>query len=287
MSMDRRVFLAGASAALALPTGLRAQAAPQSVREDQRFIESGRLSVLTDPWGSFDATYFGPNWREPLFLRTVGANGLYFDPVRQFLSAAQTGALAFEQVGAGWALSRFEVAGFAVELLQMVQDAPRGNYSELIQRYALLNLSGTRRPFNVVKYVDAWLWPSDDAGSVNYGLARQGGRELFAYSGLFKAAQPHIGLMLQGAGTPNGYAVADDQWAASNLPQDIPRARGLPANRLDRVHGDADGDGRTDPGQFMLTTGLALQRQFQMERNGWRQQLTVRVRFGNGTRGLL
>ncbi len=289
MTLDRRVFLASASLALpgVLPGAALAAApvAPQVIRADQRWIESGRLSVITDPWGRVASViYLGPYWREPHYLNPVGSTGLYFGPARQFLSAKNTGPLAFDQAGASWTASHFEVAGFALELLQMVQDAPDGNYSELIQRYTLSNISGTRKPFSLVQYVDAWMWPSDDTGSVNIGVAEGGGTTLFAYSNLFKRKQPHVGLMLQGAGTPSGYAIAEDNWGTSNLPQDIPSAKGLPADRLNRVHGDADGDGRTDAGQYMLSAGLALQRELSMTRGGFRQQLTVRIRFGNGSR---
>ena len=292
MTLDRRGFLASASLVVpglpgVLPAGVQAAApvAPQVIGADQRWIESGRLGVITNPWGHVAGVgYFGPHWREPRYLNPLGSTGLYFEPARQFLTIAATGPLAFDQAGASWTASHFEVAGFALELLQMVQDAPDGNYSELIQRYTLSNISGTRKPFKLVQYVDAWMWPSDDAGSVNIGVAEGGGTALFAYSDLFKHSKPHIGLMLQGAGTPSGYAIAEDNWAASNLPQDIPSAKGLPADRLNRVHGDADGDGRTDAGQYMLSAGLALQREFSMARGGFRQQLTVRIRFGNGNR---
>jgi hypothetical protein len=217
------------------------------------------LTVTVDAYGSYgsattaDDAYFDPAGPAIGSSGTTFESGLYFEPLRNFLTESAFGAnlnpISFTSTSPTQAVSQFTVAGFAVTLTQTVSAiTPAG--SVLTQTYAFTNNNASTQNFKVARHVDGDL--GFVAGLDDFAGVTGDGRFVFEFDTgnlpTTTATTPYIGISSSG-GTPVGYTVQPYRYTTS-----IIQGNGIPAADLNVVSGDADLNRITDTGYDVTIT---------------------------------
>jgi hypothetical protein len=217
----------------------------------------GDLSVTVTPYGTFGHSSSGGTASfDPIGPKPRGdsvyESAVYFSPIGGFFHSGDIDGPAlpdtvdFTSTSSTRAVSEFDVSGFHVELTQEVTSIENG--SSLIQKYRIINNTGSQQSFYLMRHVDGDLLFDDTLQDM--GGARENGNLLYEFDSGDNPDEPttFFGIRSQG-GNSIGYRIASYPFKDDLVAE----GRAVLNNNVD---GDGNGDGLTDsPYDVTLTQG--------------------------------
>jgi hypothetical protein len=243
----------------------------------------GGISVRVDSFGHYgSASGVGGNlnFDPPGAASSRGTtyhSAVYFSPLGEYLGESGLGneaGVAFTSTSATTAVSSFSVASYDITLTQTV--SARGPASTTLrQTYAITNRTGSGQTFSMSRHVDGDLTYVGSFGNDFAGVSVDG-RFVYEFDTASNPneASAYFGISSEGDGQHVGYAIQPFPYY-----DDIDLANGIPADQLNVIFSDADGNRITDVGSDIT---VSLQDLFTVANNATVTYTTVTT-FGSGS----
>ena len=230
----------------------------------------GSLSLTVDPYGFYNAATYDP-MGQALARDTTNFSGLFVSLFEAFLSESTLPELQFTSTTGNEAVSSFNRSGLSVTLTQTVQPADAQGVN-FVQAYQITNSTDEPLTLRLVRHVDGDL--DFDPGLDDFAGVSPDGKFVFEFDDAANptAASGLFGITSSG-GTHVGYTIQPYRYD-----DNIVSAGGIPAEHLNQVDRDADGNRLTDSGYDVT---VSLQNDLTLA-PGQTQTFTTTTRFGQG-----